>query len=65
MLIGISSYALDFEVVFVVANPDAEVMGAARQRIILALVQLLAERGVQFAYPAQAAFTAGPDGRLL
>jgi small-conductance mechanosensitive channel len=65
MLTGISAYALDYEVVFVVANPDAAVMGAARQRIILALVQLLAARGVQFAYPAQASFTAGPDGRLV
>jgi small-conductance mechanosensitive channel len=65
MLVGISSYALDYEIVFIVANPDAEVMGAARQRIILAVMQLLAARGVQFAYPAQASFQARPDGQLV
>jgi hypothetical protein len=40
-------------------------MLAARQAVGFGLVRLLAELGVDFAYPTQVSFTAAPDGRLV
>jgi hypothetical protein len=37
----------------------------ARQAVMIALVKRFAELGVDFAFPAQTSFLAGPDGRIV
>lgn len=60
---GLSS--LDFELIFFVVRPEAEVMLAARQAVGFAIVRCFADLGVRFAYPTQTSFTAAPDGQLI
>ncbi len=62
---GFGSSSLDFELVFVVTQPDLAAMLSARQAVGFAIVRRFAELGVQFAYPSQTSFTAAPDGRLI
>ncbi|WP_310497087.1 mechanosensitive ion channel family protein [Sandarakinorhabdus sp.] len=64
-LMGFGLSSLDIELVFVVASPDPLVMMAARQAIMLAILERFTALGVAFAYPSQTSFTAGPDGRLI
>ena len=37
----------------------------ARQAVMIALGRRFAELGVDFAFPAQTSFLAGPDGRIV
>lgn len=62
---GFGASSIDFELVFFVTVPELAAMLAARQAVGFALVRLLAELGVDFAYPTQVSFTAAPDGRLV
>ncbi len=62
---GFGASSLDFELVFFVTHPDLAAMLAARQAVGFAMVRRFAELGVEFAYPTQTSFTAGPDGRLI
>lgn len=57
--------ALDFEMVFYVEVPDFVATMNARQAVVLGVLRRFAEMGVQFAYPTQTSFTAGPDGTLI
>jgi small-conductance mechanosensitive channel len=57
--------SIDFELVFNVEAPEFAVFMEVRQTIMLDMIRRLAEMGVEFAYPAQVSFTAGPDGRLI
>ncbi len=45
--------ALEFEVVYYVLDPDYNLYMDLQQRINLELMERLAEKGIQFAYPAQ------------
>ncbi|MBC7506972.1 MAG: mechanosensitive ion channel family protein [Sandarakinorhabdus sp.] len=56
---------LDIEIVFQVDVPEFAAMMDARQAVGLGILRRFAEMGVQFAYPTQTSFTAGPDGSLL
>lgn len=62
---GFGASSIDFELVFFVTVPELAAMLAARQAVGFGLVRLLAELGVDFAYPTQVSFTAAPDGRLI
>lgn len=60
-----SASSLDIELVFHVDVPEFGAMMDARQAVCLGILKRFAEMGVQFAYPTQTSFTAGPDGTLL
>lgn len=57
--------SIDIELVFFVRSPRLTDFLEARQAVLLAILRRFAELGVHFAYPAQAAYTAAPDGRLI
>jgi small-conductance mechanosensitive channel len=57
--------SLDFELVYHVDVPDYGITMDARQAIGLAILRRFAEMDVQFAYPTQTSFTAGPDGAMI
>ena len=57
--------SLDYEVVFIVEAAEMERFMDVREAIMIDMVRRFAEMGVEFAYPAQVSFTAGPDGRLI
>lgn len=56
---------IDHELQFIHEGLDAEALFDKRAAIIIGLVRRFAEEGMQIAYPAQVAFTAAPDGRLV
>ncbi len=57
--------SLDFEIVFHVTVPEYAALMAERHAVGLAMIRRFAELGIEFAYPTQMSFTAGPDGRAI
>jgi small-conductance mechanosensitive channel len=57
--------SIDFELVFHTESPDMADFMSVRQAIMLGLMRTFAELGVEFAYPTQTSFTAGPDGKAI
>ena len=57
--------SLDFEVVFHITEPAYVTLMAERHAVGLAMIRRFAELGIDFAYPSQMSFTAGPDGRAI
>ncbi|QXQ07860.1 mechanosensitive ion channel family protein [Sphingosinicellaceae bacterium] len=57
--------SLDYEIVFHVVEPAYVTMMAERQAVAFAIIRRFAELGIDFAYPSQMSFTAGPDGRAI
>lgn len=55
--------SIDFELVFIVNDSDMGVMLAEQQAVALAIMDLFARQGISFAYPTQAEFSIGPDGK--
>jgi len=64
-MINFGDSSLDFELQFDVHSPDFEVAFTVRSQICLEILKLFNERGIEFAYPTQTAFTAAPDGKLI
>ncbi len=64
-LFQFAASALDYELVFFVESADLKGMFDARQAVMIALVRRFREMGVDFAFPAQTSFLAGPDGRIV
>ncbi len=64
-IIGISTYALDFEAELRVQTPDYDYFFAARSAIFLELLAALKREGIRLAYPTQTSFTAAPDGSYV
>jgi small-conductance mechanosensitive channel len=65
---GVAGYAasgLDHELVFEVEGRDFEPAFATRHAIAVEILEAFARDGIAFAYPAQIAFTAAPDGTLV
>ncbi len=60
-----SASSLDFELIFVVESPDLQEMVAARQAVAFAIHRRFRELGIDFAFPSQTSFLAGPDGRIV
>ncbi len=57
--------SIDLELVFFVEAPDLPDFLETRQAVMLGILRRFAELGVEFAYPTQTSFTAGPDGRHI
>jgi small-conductance mechanosensitive channel len=64
-LFQFAASALDYELVFFVDSGDLRDMFDARQAVMIELVKRFAELGVDFAFPAQVSYMAGPDGRIV
>ncbi|MCS6986787.1 MAG: mechanosensitive ion channel family protein [Sphingomonadaceae bacterium] len=64
-LVAFGTYALEFELVFFVETPDFLEMCAARQAVLIGLLERLRALDVPLAYPVQVEMVAGPDGRIL
>ena len=56
---------IDYELVYDDRSIDFDALAKHRSDICLALLTLLAERGIALAYPTQTTFTAAPDGTLV
>jgi small-conductance mechanosensitive channel len=56
---------LNYELVFSVRKPDQQSMLDARQRVMIAVIRRFGELDIQFAFPAQMSFLAGPDGHIV
>ena len=57
--------SIDFEFVFFIEAPGYADMMETRQAIMLAMMRRFRELHIEFAYPTQVTFNAGPDGRLV
>ena len=57
--------ALDYELVFTVQKADLQSMFDARQAVMIATIRRFGELGIQFAFPSQLSFLAGPDGHIV
>jgi small-conductance mechanosensitive channel len=57
--------SIDVELVFFVEASDLPDFLETRQAVMLAILRRFAELDVEFAYPTQTSFTAGPDGRHI
>lgn len=64
-LLQFAPSALDYELVFSVSKPDLKSMFDARQAVMIAVIERFAELGIQFAFPAQVSYLAGPDGLIV
>lgn len=64
-LYNFGSSSLDFEIVFHIEVPEFGAMMNARQAVCLGIIRRFAEMKVEFAYPTQTSFTAGPDGTII
>lgn len=57
--------AIQFELVFIVQDPGLLPMMDARHQVAIAIVRRFNELEVEFAFPAQVSYLAGPDGRIV
>jgi small-conductance mechanosensitive channel len=64
-LTGFGASSLDFELQFDVRSLDYEYVFATRHAICIEILRVFQEAGIDFAYPTQTSFTAGPDGRAI
>ncbi|HYE28226.1 MAG TPA: mechanosensitive ion channel family protein [Allosphingosinicella sp.] len=64
-LVKFAASALELELIFFVDSNNLADFLKAREAVMLDILRRFAELGVQLAYPAQTAFTAAPDGRLI
>ena len=62
---GFGASSIDFEFIFEAASTDIAVVAADRTAVVIALMRAFALHGIEFAYPTQTTFTAGPDGRMV
>lgn len=63
-LLQFAPSALDYELVFGVEKSDVKSMADARQAVMIAVIRRFAELNIQFAFPAQVSYLAGPDGLI-
>jgi small-conductance mechanosensitive channel len=64
-LIAFAPSSIDLELVFFVDSATLADFLQARQAVMLGILRRFAELELRLAYPAQAAYTAAPDGRLI
>jgi small-conductance mechanosensitive channel len=57
--------SIDFELVFFVESAAFLDLASTRQAVILGLMRRFGELGIDFAYPAQIEYQAGPDGKIV
>lgn len=64
-LTGLAPSTLEHELLFDIASLDQDAIAADRSAVIMSLLKIFADEGVEFAYPTQTTFTAAPDGTLV
>jgi small-conductance mechanosensitive channel len=64
-LFQFAASALDYELVFIVEDPGLEPMFEARQAVMIAIIERFRALDIDFAFPSQTSFLAGPDGRIV
>ena len=62
---GFGASSLDFELIYENANLDFNVIAADRTAVMIEMIEAFAREGIDFAYPTQTTFTAGPDGKMV
>lgn len=63
--VGFGASSIDFELQFDVYSDEWDEIFAARHRIGIAIIEMFAAEGIEFAYPTQTTFTAAPDGSMI
>ncbi len=63
--IDFADSSLNFQLDYDILSADYEVVFKERHKIGLLILQLFNEKGIEFAYPTQTQFTAGPDGTMV
>ena len=64
-LTNFGASSLDYQLVLELKSNDADKLARDRASVMLALIERFAKEGIGFAYPAQIAYTAAPDGTLV
>lgn len=64
-LFQFSASALDYELVFIVDHPGLQEMFDARQAVMVGLVRRFAALDIDFAFPQQVSYLAGPNGKIV
>jgi small-conductance mechanosensitive channel len=64
-LVAFAPSSLDYELVFDCQAPEINEARSNYQTVAVSLIAAFRERGIEFAYPTQTAFTAAPDGTLI
>ncbi len=64
-IVAFGASSLDYQLNFDVPDPDHHDYFQMRHRIGLAIWKKFNAEGIEFAYPTQTSFTAGPDGRAI
>ena len=64
-LANFGASSLDYQLVLELKSIDPDRLARDRAAVMLALIERFAREGIAFAYPAQIAFTAAPDGTLV
>jgi small-conductance mechanosensitive channel len=64
-LSAFAASSIDLELVFFAQAPDYRTFMDVRQTVMLGILRRFAELGIDFAFPTQTSFTAGPDGRHI
>lgn len=57
--------SLDFVLIYEIHQHDPGDAQDRKHQINLRILELFAQKGIQFAYPTQTTFTAAPDGRMV
>lgn len=60
-----SPSSIDFQLIFEIHGDDPVEAAQHKHEVLVRILQLFAENGIQFAYPTQTTFTAAPDGRMV
>jgi small-conductance mechanosensitive channel len=64
-LTGFGASSLDYELQFDVHSEVYDEVFNARSAVCIAILKAFNDAGIEFAYPTQMSFTAGPDGRAI
>lgn len=64
-IVAFGASSLDYQLNFDVPDPDHHDYFQMRHRIGLAIWKRFNAEGIEFAYPTQTSFTAGPDGKAI
>lgn len=64
-LTALAPSSLDFELVFFVEHGGLAEMLIERQAVLMGMIRRFAELEIEFAFPAQVSYLAGPDGLIV
>lgn len=64
-LVRFAASGLDYELIFYVEDAALPVLLAEQQAVMLGIIRRFRELGIEFAFPSQTSFLAGPDGEVF